>query len=191
MKKRIARYIIMVGLTALLGLLRVGAQGGETERQEIDAVEVWRRTDIVLHSKTEYENPYADVEIDAVFTHEDGDEIRLYGFWNGGDEWRVRFAPTKAGRWDYAVSCSDGGNEGLGGVKGSVLAVENKGTTELDRHGFVAYPRTGGISFTTTARPSSGWATQTGRLRITFRSRGAITPGAPARTSSGTRSTTG
>ena len=133
----------MVGLTALLGLLRAGAQEGGTQEQESGAVPVWRRCDIVLHSKTEYENPYADVEIDAVFTHEDGDEIRLYGFWNGGDEWRVRFAPTKVGRWDYTVSCSDEGNEGLHGVKGSVLAVENEGTTELDKHGFVRVSENG------------------------------------------------
>ncbi len=118
----------MLGLTAWFGASPVRADAD---------VPLWHRTDIVLRSSVTYDNPYADVEIDAVFTHEDGDEIFLYGFWNGGDEWRVRFAPTKTGRWDYVVRCSDPENKGLGGAAGSLVAVENEGRTELDRHGFV------------------------------------------------------
>lgn len=128
MKSFLVRFIIMLGMTALLG--SVHAHGAET-------VPLWHRTDIVLHSGTEYENPYTDVEINAVFTHEDGETIALCGFWNGGDEWRVRFAPTKTGRWDYVVRCSDADNRDLDGASGSLLAVENDGATELDRHGFV------------------------------------------------------
>jgi len=100
-------------------------------------VPLWKRTDIVLTSGREYANPYLDVTLDAVFTHEDGTEIRLYGFWNGGNEFRVRFAPTKTGVWSYEIICSDTENTGLHGQCGTLLAVENTGTTDLDRHGFV------------------------------------------------------
>ena len=124
----------MLGISALPG--SVHAQGAET-------VPLWHRTDIILHSGTAYRNPYADVEIDAVFTHEDGDEIFLYGFWNGGDEWRIRFAPTKTGRWNYVVRCSDADNKTLNGAEGSLLAVANDGTTALDRHGFVRVSENG------------------------------------------------
>ena len=98
---------------------------------------VWKRTDIVLTSTVEYDNPYADVTLDAVFTHEDGTKIALYGFWNGGNEFRIRFAPTKTGRWTYETTCSDTGNTGLHGQTGTVTAAENTGTTDLDRHGFI------------------------------------------------------
>ena len=124
----------MLGITALLG--SVHAHGIET-------VPLWHRTDIVLHSGRAYQNPYTDVEIDAVFTHEDGDEISLYGFWNGGDEWRIRFAPTKTGRWNYVVRCSDADNGDLNGAEGSLIAVANEGTTALDRHGFVRVSENG------------------------------------------------
>ena len=82
----------------------VGAEKTEVTQM---TVPVWQRGDIVLHSEKQYDNPYTDVDVDAVFVHESGDEIRLYGFWNGGDEWRVRFAPTRTGEWTYAVTCSD------------------------------------------------------------------------------------
>ena len=124
----------MFGITALLG--SVHAHGTET-------VPLWHRTDIVLHSGRAYQNPYADVEIDAVFTHEDGDQISLYGFWNGGDEWRIRFAPTKTGRWNYVVRCSDPDNGDLNGAEGSLIAAANEGTTALDRHGFVRVSENG------------------------------------------------
>ena len=61
--------------------------------------EVWKRIDIILESAVDYADPYNETDIDAVFTHEDGTEIKLYGFWNGGREFRVRFAPTKTGLW--------------------------------------------------------------------------------------------
>lgn len=44
---------------------------------------VFKRCEIVLHSTKEYENPFMDVDIDAVFTHESGRKITLPGFWNG------------------------------------------------------------------------------------------------------------
>jgi hypothetical protein len=112
----------------------VSAEGGDDKTENVS---VWKRTDIVLVSEKKYSNPYRDVDIDAVFTHEDGTTIHLYGFWNGGSEWRVRFAPTKVGRWTYTVTCSDENNASLNGVTGAINAVENTGSTDLDKHGFV------------------------------------------------------
>lgn len=108
-----------------------------------EQVEVWKRTDVILKSSKTYDNPYKDVEIDAVFTHEDGTEIKLYGFWNGENEWRVRFAPTKVGVWSYQITASDTANSSLHGKSGKLLAVENTGTTALDRHGFVKISENG------------------------------------------------
>ncbi len=107
-----------------------------------EQVEVWRRTDVILTAEKSYDNPYKDVDIDAVFTHEDGTEIKLYGFWNGGSEWRVRFSPTKVGVWTYKITATDTSDKGLN-VSGKLLAVENTGTTDIDRHGFVEISENG------------------------------------------------
>lgn len=103
----------------------------------VATVEVWKRTDIILNSKKEYSNPYLDVEIDAVFEHTDGTEIKLFGFWNGDNEWRVRFSPTKTGIWSYRITSSDTSNEELHDVTGTVAAVPNTGASDIDQHGFV------------------------------------------------------
>ena len=124
---------LIMGINILSGC----ADRSDEKDTAADGVCVWRRADIVLRSEKTYENPYADVQIDAVFTHEDGDEISLYGFWNGGDEWRVRFSPTKTGRWSYVVTCTDHENGGLDGVRGELTAVENTGSSATDKHGFV------------------------------------------------------
>ena len=106
------------------------AENSEWHELEEQTVAVWDRTDIVLTSSKTYENPYLDVEVEAVFTHIDGTEIKLSGFWNGDNEWRVRFAPTLEGTWSYVITSNqteDIATEeftGLHNVKGSISAYQ-------------------------------------------------------------------
>ncbi|MFY9271153.1 MAG: DUF5060 domain-containing protein [Candidatus Manganitrophaceae bacterium] len=55
--------------------------------------------------------------LSVTFTHTDGTKITLEGFWDGGNVWRVRFAPIKDGRWSWASVSS---NTGLNGKSGFV-----------------------------------------------------------------------
>lgn len=45
------------------------------------------------------DNPTLTVEVELEFTHEGGVRHRVAGFWDGGESWRVRFSPTRPGRW--------------------------------------------------------------------------------------------
>lgn len=96
-------------------------------------VKQYRRTDILLTAEKEYENPFLEVNIDAVFTHESGVSISLPGFWKGGKQYCVRFSPTKIGDWIYTVQS----NEPSLCTSGSLTCCANDGITEVDRHGFV------------------------------------------------------
>jgi hypothetical protein len=98
--------------------------------------EVWSPAEIILHSTVDYANPYTDTEIDAVFTHTDGTQITLPGFWMGDVVWAVRFSPTKEGEWSYKITCKDTGNTGLN-TAGKVIATAAEKDTELAKHGFV------------------------------------------------------
>lgn len=113
---------------------------------ETPEVEIWDRTDIVLHSSTDYTeagyNPYQDVTLDAVFTHEDGTQISIPGFWNGGNEYRVRFSPTKTGTWTYLITSNRRDDLGLF-LRGSITAVANTSDTEIGTHGFIRLSDTG------------------------------------------------
>lgn len=100
---------------------------------------VYKRCEIVLHSTKTYENPFLDVDIDAVFTHEDGTVITLPGFWNGGNEWKVRFSPDRPGTWTCRVTCSDADNASLSAEE-TVEAVRGEAKTALEEHGYVTIP---------------------------------------------------
>ena len=102
---------------------------------EYDAT-VWSPVEINLHSEIDYKNPFVATEIDATFTHTDGTVITLPGFWKRGKTWAVRFSPTKAGDWSYAVTCKDTANTGLF-AEGVIHAAEATGDTPISKHGFV------------------------------------------------------
>ena len=67
----------------------------------------WRMTEIDFISMKAYANGFYDVDLDVVFTHSDGTEFNVPAFWNGGNNWKVRFAPTLTGQWSYRTICSD------------------------------------------------------------------------------------
>ncbi len=116
-------------LTALCGL-PVYADENTYDAQ------VWKPVEITLTSASDYKNPYADVEIDAVFTHSDGTVISLPGFWKEDKTWAVRFSPTKVGAWTYKITCTNASDTGLVS-SGKVNATENISDTQLAKHGFV------------------------------------------------------
>ena len=45
--------------------------------------------------------------ITGSFTGPGGIKLAIPGFWDGGNRWKLRFTPTVAGQWHYAVSASD------------------------------------------------------------------------------------
>ena len=97
---------------------------------------VYKRCEIVLHSTKTYGNPFVEVEIDAVFTHEDGTVVTLPGFWNGENEWKVRFASEKTGVWTYKVTCTDNDNASLFD-EGTITVQAAEPKNDLEKHGYV------------------------------------------------------
>ncbi|MDR1919256.1 MAG: DUF5060 domain-containing protein, partial [Tannerellaceae bacterium] len=86
-------------------------------------VPVWNCVEIPFVAGKTYENPLAGeerCEMDVLFTHKDGTVIVRPAFWDGGDCFKVRFAPTLTGIWDYKTICrEDPRLDGLGGTVGS------------------------------------------------------------------------
>lgn len=46
---------------------------------------------------------WADIQLNGIFTHEDGTSTAVKGFYAGGGTYKVRFLPEKAGVWRYTV----------------------------------------------------------------------------------------
>src|SRR6056297_2234705 len=75
-------------------------------------VHKWEVYPIDFTANGQYSNPYADIPIQksgdllkVVFTGIEGEAkdetMEIVGCWNGGNKWRVNFAPPYAGTWEY------------------------------------------------------------------------------------------
>jgi hypothetical protein len=99
-------------------------------------VRPWRETEQVLDVAHEAANPYLEVDVEVRFRHADGERLVRPAFWDGGSVWRVRFAPTRPGRWSWAATA--GGPAEVRGISRGVLDCEPAvdEANAFYRHGF-------------------------------------------------------
>ncbi len=104
--------------------------------KSINNATLWSPLEIVLESAKTYENPYLQVEIDAVFVNENGKEIKIPGFWHSENKFAVRFTPNVEGKWTYSITCSDKENKDLF-TSGEFVAKKEDTDLLSKKHGFV------------------------------------------------------
>lgn len=98
----------------------------------------WEEVTLTFISETSYENPYMDVEMHAIFLHDNGTSIIRPAFWDGGETWKIRFAsPLSKGTWKYVTTCSDMLNSGLHNQSGELKATSGKSNNPLLAKGFL------------------------------------------------------
>lgn len=102
-----------------------------------NTIRQWSIFELPLTSSHNYDNPFQDVWLNTTFVSDQGEVRRIDGFWDGGDQWKVRFAPPTAGQWRYTTECSDAFNQGLHGVTGSFVCASGTGGTRFEQHGSV------------------------------------------------------
>jgi len=83
---------------------------------------VWEKQEVTLTSARTFANPYTDVVV-WVDLRGPGFNKRAYGFWDGGQTFRVRLAATAAGAWTWR-SGSAPSDPGLAGKTGGFTAIE-------------------------------------------------------------------
>lgn len=98
---------------------------------------VWQRWEHALTSTGKYANPYADATLRVRYTGPDGRTLRAYGFWDGGDTFRIRCAFPIPGAWQWETECSDAANAGLHRQRGTVDVAPYRGENPLYRRGFL------------------------------------------------------
>ena len=55
-----------------------------------------------------YTNAFTGTTLTATFTSPSAQQTVVYGFYDGGQTWKVRFMPNEVGQWSYTASFSDG-----------------------------------------------------------------------------------
>ncbi len=78
-----------------------------------------------------------EAEVDVTFVNRTtGTKMVMPAFWEGKTEWKVRFAPTECGIWDYTFATT-GTDLGLTVEGGTVACNTYKGDLDIYKHGFV------------------------------------------------------
>jgi len=93
------------------------------------------------------QTPWLSVSFDAVFLHSSGIKMTVPGYWDGGNSFIIRFAPTVIGNWSYTtVSDTDTALNGQTGLLyvtphlGGNLLYQNGGFLKVSENGrFLTY----------------------------------------------------
>jgi len=102
------------------------------------AVEKWRNMEFSLTSSKTYANPFMDVDVTATFTGPNGEKLIRPAFWDGGNTWKVRFAPTAVGSWIVTTQSTDASDTGLNrSTPIPFTSVEYNGTLDIYKRGFL------------------------------------------------------
>lgn len=104
--------------------------------ETIIEVPQWTSREISIQSDKKYNNPYTDVDVWVSFVNDKGDSLVRPAFWDGGNTWKIRFAPPDAGsKWHWQVHTSVE-DEGLK-KSGELLSVTYTGNNKLVKHGLL------------------------------------------------------
>ncbi|MCG6921335.1 MAG: DUF4038 domain-containing protein [Acidobacteria bacterium] len=100
---------------------------------------VWDVQEITMRAAGQYLNPYVDV-VCWIDLEGPGFARRVYGFWDGGRLFRVRFVATAPGEWRWRSGSNQADDEGLNGGRGALRAIawtEGEKDENPNRRGFV------------------------------------------------------
>jgi hypothetical protein len=123
----------------LLAAILLSATPAAHARLQSGEVHVWEMQEIALEAARDYANPYVEVTCWIELEGPDG-KRRVYGFWDGGRRFKVRFVATTPGEWRWRVAATPADDAGLNGGAGSFRAVawtEAQIAENPNRRGFV------------------------------------------------------
>lgn len=96
-------------------------------------IEKYRAITLTFHASQTYQNPVRDCRLEAVFTH-DHVSIKREAYWDGDNIYRIRFAPTEVGVWQYTLYSQD---KILDEVVGEIQCEDYEGDLDIYKHGFL------------------------------------------------------
>ena len=135
------------------------------------AAHVWEKHEITLTAARAFANPYTDATVWVDLTGPNFQK-RVYGFWDGGQIFRVRVVATAPGAWHW-LSGSAPADAGLDGKTGAFTATAWTETETQEnplRHGFLrATPNQHALQYADgapyVALGDTWWATGTNRFK--------------------------
>ncbi len=108
------RLLLLLTSLLFVGMAHARLQSGE--------VHVWDTQEISFEAARDYANPYVDVTV-WIELSGPGFKRKVYGFWDGGRTFKVRFVATAPGEWRWKVAATPADDVGLNGGAGALRAV--------------------------------------------------------------------
>jgi len=79
----------------------------------VTVIEKWKRWERTLTSSRIYSNPFFTHDLKVTYTSPTWKTYSVYGFWDGGPTFRIRFMSNEIGIWNWKTTFSDTDNSGL------------------------------------------------------------------------------
>lgn len=128
------KHILFISiLLAAANLVDSSANADSTS----SAIPIWNRWEYSLTSSKNYGNPCNDAVLRVIYNGPEGQEIRGYGFWDGGAAFKIRCMFPATGQWRWRTECSDLENHGLHNRQGVVEVTPYAGANLLYRKGYL------------------------------------------------------
>jgi hypothetical protein len=119
-----------------------------------ETIHQWEVYSFTLNANRIRSNPYNEIGVIpgsgfllVKFQGTSGDALNktyeIAGFWNGGSEWKVNFAPPFTGGWKYSTASPDKGLNAKNGSFNVISWTESEKNANPARHGFVRVRKDG------------------------------------------------
>ena len=94
--------------------LSIGLLVGAATADEPLTVEQWRVGELRFEAAKTYSHPFREVDLTVTFAGPRGLRLTRPAFWDGGNVWKVRFAPVEPGEWRWTSAAGDPGRQSVG-----------------------------------------------------------------------------
>jgi hypothetical protein len=94
-----------------------------------------RMVELTFTATRNYPDPFNQITLDAVFTDPEGHVLKVPGFWDGNNKWKVRYSSAILGTHSFRSVCSEADDKGLNGITGKINVLAYKGKNPLLQHG--------------------------------------------------------
>ncbi len=111
-----------------------GLNGADTEAGLLPQVRVSRFEihEVSLTTSGKYQNPFNEVLAEADVVDPDNRHFTVPAYWDGGQTWRLRIAPTKTGEWTWRIRSNDAELNGQTGALECVSNETNRGYLQVN-----------------------------------------------------------
>ena len=87
--------------------------------------------ELKVENSKSYANPFKDVDLECMTVSPSGRNLKVYGFFDGGNTWKLRLMPDEIGVWKYYSKFSDGAKGPQGTIK--CIAGKLKGPLKISK----------------------------------------------------------